>query len=106
MGDESRRHYPKVWQGGVDRWYGQNMTDDQLSFIQYYHDQTPICDLPQWVHGLMHYYSGKQNKRCSFMQWDYGLTQDMQLLCGYRRGPLPFLAPEDLWGRSEGALGR
>ena len=45
--DESRRHYPKVWQGGVDRWYGQNETDDQLSLIQYYHDQTPICDLPQ-----------------------------------------------------------
>ena len=31
------------------------------------------------------------------MQWDYGLMQDMELLCRYRLGPLPSLVPEDLW---------
>ena len=95
--NEMDRCYTRVWRGGVDRWYGQNMTDDQLRIIQYYYEQTVDREIPQWVHGLIHYYSGQENASCGTMQWDYGLSNDQALLCRHRRGPLPFAVPEDLW---------
>ena len=73
------------------------MTRDQLCIIKRYYERTPSCELPQWVHGLAHYYSGRPNQYCSSMQWDYGLTQDMELLCRDRRGSLPFVVSEGLW---------
>ena len=31
------------------------------------------------------------------MQWDYGLTMDLELLCHHREGRLPFVFMPRLW---------
>ena len=35
--NESQRLYDLAWQIGVDRWYGQYLTDEQIHIIQYYY---------------------------------------------------------------------
>ena len=91
----------QAWAEGVDRWYGQQMTSEQLHIIDYYRQVTPIYDLPVWVHGLRF-----ATEPCltlylcdEYMTWDYGLSHDLQMLCRCRTGSLPFLFMPLLWGK-------
>ena len=81
---------------GVDR-FGQDMKPAQLQLIKEYYYRTPDREVPPWVCGLRYVYSDEILERDRYMQWDYGLTLDLELLCHHREGPLPFVFLPRLW---------
>ena len=90
------RHYDAAWRDGVDRWYGQSMTEEQLDLIAKYHQDDP-GEVPPWVYGLRHILTGKEWDFAGYLEWDYGLDMDLELLCHHRRGRLPFEFMLHLW---------
>ncbi len=108
--DERFRLYTKVWDGGVDRWYGQPMTEEQLDTIRMYYSETPICEIPLWARGLHFYYLDGDVDDFD-LPWDYGIFTDQETLCFYsRREKLPFVLAQGsralLWERRDKLLRR
>ena len=95
--DESRIPYPLAWAKGVDRWFGQSMTREQVDRIATYYEDTPHGEVPQWVHGLLWMTRGEQWIGAVCLQWDYGLEMDQHMLRVRRRGSLPFEVMDGLW---------
>ena len=99
--DERFEIYPQAWSRGVDRFYGQPMSEEQVNRIKSYHDHTPWHEVPVWVYALRF----SQSLKTSFVidyyfPWDYGLSTDCQLLCRYRvGGRMPFESMPGLWER-------
>ena len=54
--NEVHQHYDVAWRQGVDRWYGQAMTPDQLQIIRKYYQVTPPSELPIWGSGVFFYH--------------------------------------------------
>ncbi len=94
---EVDKHYDHAWAQGVDRWYGQPMSPEQLSMIKRYYSVTPAADVPIWAEGLRYFQSKISIARDAHLPWDYGLEKDLELLCVYRNGKLPFQFMEGLW---------
>ena len=96
--DERYRLYPKVWDGGVDRWYGQAMTDEQLGLISDYYKQSPYFEIPLWARGLTCYDRYGDADDDGDLPWAYGLTMDCDFLVLYRADEqLPFEFAPGLW---------
>ena len=92
------RHYDQAWSDGIDRWFGQTMTSQQLNIIHDYSMNTHKCDMPQWVYGLRFINPGSEPRLCGrYLQWDYGLSLDLQLLRHHRGGAMPFEFMPHLW---------
>ena len=92
------RTYETAWREGVDRWFGQTMTSEQLNIINHYSIQTHMSELPQWVYGLRYTTPGSEYGLYGrYLQWDYGLTMDLELVCHHRGGPLPVEFMPHLW---------
>ena len=100
--DETSSHYTQIWESqGVDRWFGQAMTGDQVDMIQWYYDRTPRGEIPLWVQGLRHNIDMEPYAVDIYLPWDYGLSTDLLLLRRHRRGPLPFTFTPGLWEKLE-----
>ena len=99
--NERNTHYDQAWKDGVDRWFGQPMTTAQVEMIQYYLRHTPLRDAPPppppWVAGLRYAIDAKPLEQNRYLQWDYGLTMDLELLCHHRRGHVLFQFMPHLW---------
>ena len=96
--DETTVHYTQAWRTqGIDRWFGQSMSTEQLRNIRWYHEQTPHYEVPAWVYGLRYMTVDKQFVTDLYLPWDYGLEADCRLLCRHRRGQLPFSYMEGMW---------
>ena len=94
---ERDQHYDQAWKEGVDGWYGQIMTKDQISIIKRYLRDTPLRDAPAWVNGLRYATDAKHLDEDHYIQWDYGLSMDLEMLCNHRRGRVPFEFMPHLW---------
>ena len=81
------RYYENAWLEWVDRWFGQGMTVEQVDIIHLYSRQTSSRHLPQWVYGLRYLSPGSEQwLQDNYLQWDYGLSMDLELLCHHRAG--------------------
>ena len=52
---------------------------------------------PAWVNGLRYAIEAKQMDEDHYIQWDYDLSMDLELLCIHRRGRVPFEFMPHLW---------
>ena len=86
-----------LWDLGVDRRFGQAMSPGQLARIGRYYARTPFGEHPQWVFGLYHMISGQGWGAAAFLEWDYGLSMDVELLLRNRSGGVPFEFMHGLW---------
>ena len=92
--------YDEVWHGGVDRWYGQEMTSEVLERIARYANTTHQCDIPMWTEGVRWYQSRKDGQVYDLFPSDFGLAQDLEVICMNRvGGALPFESAPGLWAR-------
>ena len=88
--DESRVLYPAQWASGkMDRFYGQDMTSDQLDRIREYYEATPICDLPLWAIALRLVATCEECAMGFAYPWDFGLVRDYDDLVAARGSPIP-----------------
>ena len=97
--NESERRYDQTWHDGVDRWYRQRMSDEQLRIIKQYYIETPERDKPAWSRALRYCTTGQHDVRERFYPRDYGLSMDLELLCSYRWRGLPFDLTDKLWDK-------
>ena len=96
--DEVHAPQDAIWRCGVDRWFGQTMSTYQLGLIGMYYRETAPGDFPQWVFGLLRMVSGSAWEGDVYLEWDYGLTMDAEMLAVYRRDTrLPFKYMAGLW---------
>ena len=103
--DDSHRItlYPRTWADyKIDRFYGQVLSQEQISRIRVYGDQTPRHELPLWFYAFRFAMSrghcADESLGHAFMPWDYGLDADCRLLCRMRRdGRVPFESIPQLW---------
>jgi len=90
--DERGSMLPEAWTGCyVDRWYGQNMSGQQLERIRFYSEGIEPCELPLWVRGLFWFDAFgdivARGGLCpmTLMEacgaWDFDLHADQQMLC-------------------------
>ena len=76
---------------GVDRWYGQEMSDEQLERLKKYYNRTPHWDRPVWACGLHRFFGELQLGAFSSLPWGFGIWQDaLSLQRGLIRQRLPF----------------
>ena len=95
---EVGRPYPEVWERGVDRWFGQTLTEEQLGIIKQYYRMTPERSLPKWAHALRYVQSGRHVVQERYFSWDYDMTTEVDLLRRARRdGRLPFQYDDRVW---------
>jgi len=94
---EVRQLYDEVWADGVDWWFGQTMQQAQLERFLAYYNNTPVTEVPAWAHGLRYVYYGLDHPADRYLMWDFGLTQDAELLVSRRGGLLPFEYMRDVW---------
>ena len=100
--NESERLYGQAWEkNGVDRWYGQHLTDEQIHIIQSYYELTPERCLTAWSRALRYCISGVHDVTERHHPWDYGLSMDLELLCLYRKTRLPFRFHDKIWEKLE-----
>ena len=67
-----------------------------------HHDQVlfeehTLRDAPPWVNGLRYATDAKTLDEDHYIQWDYGLSMDLEMLCNHRRGRVPFEFMPHLW---------
>lgn len=103
---ETRIRYNSVWrQHGVDRFYGQYMTPQQLHrFAAYWNHPPHEHRRPNWAAALFILHYELENIRGMAYPWDFGLTADIQGVVDYRNavgGPAeaPFVWYPRLWER-------
>jgi len=94
---EVRQLYDEVWADGVDWWFGQTMQQAQLERFLAYYNNTPVTEVLAWAHGLRYVYYGLDHPADRYLMWDFGLTQDAELLVSRRGGLLPFEYMRDVW---------
>ena len=92
--NEVQLFYPVAWEKGIDRWFGQNMQQQQVDLILKFYTQTPNHTMPQWAHGLISIlggpeWDGDQDMICQYRRGGYGLV--------YPRRELPFHVIPALW---------
>ena len=51
---EAFERHDQVWREGVDRWYGQALSDEQINLLLRYYHETPFYMVPSWMHGLLY----------------------------------------------------
>ena len=87
-----------IWNDGVDRWFGQVLSDEQIDLLLVYHHVTPCHLVSIWMHGLIYVLRGGHYVEHMHMSWDYGLCADIDCLKMARRGPVPFVYMASSWG--------
>ena len=98
--NESVRAYEGVWRDGVDRFFGQAMSDEQIRRIKTYYERTETLDRPMWSRALYWYCTRKGSfDDCPY---DFGLEQDWKTVCMFRvYSRRPFEWAPQLWDRIE-----
>ena len=102
--DERDATYRGVWKDGVDRWYGQCMSEEQMERIAKYISKTAACDIPTWCHALQWYAYGApdDDERYASYPDDFSITQNWECVSMYRKDERrPFYWAPDLWSRIE-----
>ena len=96
--NESVRVYEGVWKDGVDRFFGQVMSDEQIQRIRVYYERTEPMDRPVWARGLYWYCTRKGSfEDCPY---DFGLEQDWKTVRMFRvYSRQPFQWAPHLWDR-------
>ena len=69
--------YTNCWRDGVDRWYFQQMSAEQLKRIQEVYKVTMPHMRPPWSKGLATYYGGLPLDSFPDCGWDFGIWQDL-----------------------------
>ena len=96
--NESRRGYGGVWKDGVDRFYGQRMTETQIERVMWYYERTCESERPMWSHALRWYIKGED--LYSDLQADFGIDQDWNTVSMFRKHKaLPFSWAPRFWER-------
>ena len=104
---EIRHRYDDLWrEHQVDRFYGQQLSREQIERFKRYWDQGPRDDRPQWAVGLRLLLVNEELSQGMAHSWDFGLSLDIDVLRTFRnydRGApgLPFSFYEGLWPRLE-----
>ena len=70
------------WPVGVDRWYSQDLTEEQLTRILGYYTITPRGMVPAWTAGLVWFLQELDIGLWPELGWDSNLSQDLE---GIRR---------------------
>ena len=99
--NEAAWRNPKVWYGGVDRWYGQDVPQRVVTRVQWYYDNTPPCDVPLFVHALRWYLKRDAEGEYDHFPADFGLAQAWDSVYMARGGQRPFDWAPGLWTRVE-----
>ena len=94
---ETQRLHLEIWEAGIDRFYGQQMTEESMKIVMEYHDKTLDYETPQWAHALVFSVNGQNTIRDLHFPWDYGLTMDVLMLSVRRGGQRPFEWLPGLW---------
>ena len=82
----------EVWIDGMGRFYYRGRKSSYWTTVW-----TPEYEIPLWMSGFLFYVHGQHLLRDSHLPWDYGLCEDLDVLCKHRRGPVPFDSMADLW---------
>ena len=94
--DESRRGYGGVWKDGVDRFYGQRMTETQIERVMWYYERTRESDRPMWSHALRWYITREDLH--SELPADFGIEQDWKSVSMFRKPTArPFCWAAGFW---------
>ncbi len=94
--------YDQVWRDGVDRWYGQDLTTEQLNRIKWYWQHTPPHQRPAWAWGLYWFQSNEELGFEPKLGEDFGLGADVSLMLSLRSGgQRPFRWMPGFWERIE-----
>ena len=100
--DERICLYKQFWTDGVDRWYGQCMTEEQFERVLQYVRKTALCDMPTWCQGLMWYVTSApaDAERYRSFPADFNINQDWDSVRMYRKDKhRPFYWCPDFWRR-------
>ena len=99
--DERINSYGQRWrEHAVDRFYGQEMSRDQIRRICRYYCHEEFCDLPLWSHALRVLDQGIEGHCGYAFPWDFGLSRDYDDLLDRRlRRQCPFQGYPFLWAR-------
>ena len=65
--------------------------------LRWYYTKTAPGRVPQWYHALQHFQDKQEAECAGQMEWDYGLSMDVELLCMNRGGSVPFQWEPHLW---------
>ena len=89
---EVEEEHTESWLGGVDRWYGQPMTEEQRGRVyRYLDDHTEYVSRPIWARGLRWFYEHLDLTAEDALVWDFGIRMDSELMKRNRvSGKLPF----------------
>ena len=100
--DERICLYKQFWTDGVDRWYGQCMTEEQVERVLQYVRKTALCDMPTWCQGLMWYVTSAPADAEKYRSFpaDFNINQDWDSVRMYRKDKhRPFYWCPDFWRR-------
>ena len=87
-----------MWKDGVDRFFGQRMTETQIERVMWYYERTCESERPMWSHALRWYIKGED--LYSDLQADFGIDQDWKTLSQFRKHKaLPFSWAPRFWER-------
>jgi len=95
--DEAAERLDAVWKEGVDRWFGQILSQRQIELLMSYYQVTPTHMVPLWMHGLLYVLRHQNYVEHLHFSWDYDLSSDLVSLQDRRSGPVPFVYMESLW---------
>ena len=73
---ERSREYSGMWRDGVDRWYGQQVEEQQLRRIMWYYERTAVWYKPIWCVALVCFYYRGDLLQYPHFGWDFGILQD------------------------------
>ena len=74
---EAFGRHDQVWREGVDRWYGQALSDEQINLLLRYYHETPFYMVPLWTHGLFYVLRRQNYVEHLHFPWDYGICSDI-----------------------------
>ena len=94
---EATERHDQVWREGVDRWYGQALSDEQINLLLRYYHETPLYMVPLWMHGLLYVLRRQNYVEHLHFPWDYDICTDIAWLKRFRRGLVPFVYMASLW---------
>ena len=65
-----------MWRDGVDRWYGQQVEEQQLRRIMWYYERTAVWDRRVWCVVFVWFYYRSFLLHYPHLGWDFGILQD------------------------------